>query len=383
MSHRIHLSKATITDVEEKYLLRALRSGWVAPLGPDADAFEKEIAQRVGVSHALAVSSGTAALHLGLLHLGARPGTVVVLPTLTFAASANAIIYTGAEPVFVDSSDYDGNINPELLIQAVDTLLKEGYDVAAVMAVDLFGRTCDYNVIEPALTHRGIPLVEDAAEALGATLASQSAGSFGEVAALSFNGNKIITTSGGGMLLSNNEEAITHARYVSTQARQPAPWYEHTEVGYNYRMSNILAALGRAQLTRLDSLIRRRRQIRELYREHFRDVPSIRFLGHDRPRQDSEDNAWLTVITLDKPYQRAATRLIYGLNQLDIEARHVWKPMHMQPLFRNHRAFLSGAAEKLFRTGVALPSGADLTNIDIHRVTESIRAVLRSSEHTA
>lgn len=376
MSERIHLSKADVTEIEEEYVLNALRSGWIAPLGPDVDAFEAELAKRVGVQHALALSSGTAALHLALLHMGARPGTVVVLPTLTFAASANAVVYTGAEPVFIDSLDSDGNVDPTLLLDAIDTLQAEGREVVAAMTVDVFGRACDYDQIEPGLADRGIPLLEDAAEALGASVTNRPAGSFGAAAALSFNGNKIMTTSGGGMLLSDRADVIERARYLATQARQPVPWYEHTEVGYNYRMSNLLAALGRGQLVRLDAMIERRRQIRRMYRDELGDMPNVRFLADGVSRDDSDDNGWLTVITLDETSTPDMTSLVAALDAEHIEARHVWKPMHLQPMYTSHRAFLTGTSERLFRTGLTLPSGASLTDNDVHRVTRSLRPLL-------
>lgn len=374
MSDHIHLSKADVSEVEERFVLAALRSGWVAPLGPDVDAFEDEVAARVGVQHALAVSSGTAALHLALLHTGAGPGTVVVLPTMTFAASANAVVYTGAQPVFVDALLEDGNVDPELLLHAVDTLRAEGTTVAAVMTVDLFGRCADYDRIVSALEERGVPLVEDAAEAMGASFRGQPAGSFGQAAALSFNGNKIMTTSGGGMLLSDDEAVIARARYLATQARQPVPWYEHTEVGYNYRMSNLLAALGRGQLSRLDEMIERRRAIRRMYRDQLSDIPRLQFLGDAPTRTDAEDNAWLTVITIDTATSRYGdlSGLLGALAANGIEARHVWKPMHLQPMYEGHRAFTSGASERLFRTGITLPSGANLTDADILRVTSCL-----------
>ena len=223
MSGRIHLSKPDVTEHEERLVLEALRSGWVAPLGPMVDRFEAEVAERIGVAGALALSSGTAALHLALLELGAGPGRVVLVPSMTFAASANAVVYTGAEPVFVDSDPRDGNVDPGLLLESVDTLRREGHDIAAVMTVDLFGRCADHASIAPALRERGIPLVEDAAEALGAVRDGRAAGSFGRAAALSFNGNKILTTSGGGMLVSDDPDLLAHARYLSTQARDDAP----------------------------------------------------------------------------------------------------------------------------------------------------------------
>ncbi len=375
---RVYLSKAIATEVEEAYVLDALRSGWIAPLGPHVDAFESEIAERTGVGHALALSSGTAALHLALLGLGAKPGTCVVLPSMTFAASANAVAYTGAEPVFVDSLD-DANLDPELFLGAVDALLAEGREVVAAMTVDLFGRCVDYDAIVPGLHDRGITLVEDAAEALGASFHGKAAGSFGRLSAFSFNGNKIMTTSGGGMLVSDDAEAISHARYLSTQARMPVGHYEHIDVGYNYRLSNILAALGRAQLTRLDQMIARRRAIRDLYAEALADVEGVRILGRDDvERSDTEDNCWLTCIEIDPTVTGVtANGVIDALAAQDIESRPLWKPMHLQPVFSRERAFLSGVSERLFTNGVTLPSGSALHDHEIERVIEVLRGVVR------
>lgn len=374
---RILLSKADVTEVEERYVLDAVRSGWVAPLGPHVDAFEAEIAERVGVGGALALSSGTAALHLALLQLGAEPGTVVVVSSMTFAASANAIMYTGASPVFVDSQESDGNVDPALLIEAVDTLKREGTTVAAVMTVDLFGRCADYGAIVDALAERGVPLLEDAAEALGASYEGKPAGSFGLAAAFSFNGNKIMTTSGGGMLLSNDLELLDRCRYLSTQARQPVPHYEHTEIGYNYRLSNVLAALGRAQLTRLDGMISRRRAIRQMYVDGVADIAGVRFLGRDSQRGDAEDNCWLATIVLDPEIVTATVdSIIKSLAAEGIEARHLWKPMHLQPVFENERTFANRSAERLFGTGVTLPSGSILTDGDVPRVVDAVRSAL-------
>lgn len=373
MTDRIYLSKADVTEVEEQFVLAALRSGWIAPLGPDVDAFEREIAERIGVRNALALSSGTAALHLALVHLGARPGTVVVLPSMTFAASANAVIYTGAEPVFVDSRADDGNVDPDLLVETVDELRREGREVVAAMTVDLFGRTCDYGIIEPALAEREVPIVEDAAEALGATYGGRAAGSFGRTAALSFNGNKIMTTSGGGMLLSDDTDLINHARKLSTQAREPVPWYEHTEVGYNYRLSNILAALGRGQLSRLDAMIARRREIRQRYVETLVDAP-LRFLGQGEARADSEDNYWLTTAVLESEHPDS-TPLLAELNSHGIEARHLWKPMHLQPIFAQARFVGPGVCDALFARGLTLPSGSALTDDQVDRVCEHFRVL--------
>lgn len=402
MSERILMSQALVGEAEERYVLDALRSGWVAPLGPHVDAFEREIAERVGVEHALALSSGTAALHLALIHLGARPGTKVVLSSMTFAATANAVVYTGAEPVFVDSQASDGNVDAALMLEAVRTLRSEGRTVVAAIPVDLFGRPCDYDTLEPGLAELDVPLLEDAAESLGATLGDRAAGSFGRAAALSFNGNKIMTTSGGGMLLSNDAGLVDHARKLSTQSREPVPWYEHTEIGYNYRLSNVLAALGRGQLERLDDMIARRREIRARYAAAFADLP-IRFLGRDgQDRDDSTDNCWLTTIVLDHPTvveerrsghcpvvagrgtsletTTPADKIVEVMSAQQIEVRHLWKPMHLQPVFTSHRAFTTGVSEDLFRRGVTLPSGPALTDDQIDRVIDRVRAILTSTE---
>ena len=373
---RIHLSRADVTEVEEHYILDAIRSGWVAPLGPHVDAFEAEIATRANVSHALALASGTAALHLGLLELGAGPGTAVIVPSMTFAASANPVIYAGAEPVFVDSRA-DGNVDPALVMKAIDTLQAEGTRVVAAMSVDLFGRCADYDEIVPGLRERSIPFIEDAAEALGATYHGHPAGSFGAAAVFSFNGNKIMTTSGGGMLLSNHEDLIARARYLSTQARQPVDYFQHTEIGFNYRISNVLAALGRAQLSRLDDMLARRREIRQMYVDELVEVPGVRFLGRDEGRGDDEDNCWLTCIELDPAVTTVSpSQLMAELESENIESRRLWKPMHLQPVFASRRAFVNGESERLFNRGLALPSGSALENDEIERVTKVLHTAL-------
>jgi dTDP-4-amino-4,6-dideoxygalactose transaminase len=374
---RILLSQADVSEIEEKAVLEALRSGWVAPLGPDVDAFEEEMATRVGVRRALAVSSGTAALHLALLGVGARPGRVVVVPTLTFAASANAVVHAGALPVFVDALESDGNLDPDLLLAFVDTLRAEGTDIAAVLAVDLFGRVADLPGLSPELAARRIPLVEDAAESLGASRGGRAAGSFGSAAVLSFNGNKIMTTSGGGMLLSDDPALVARARYLATQARQPVPWYEHTEVGFNYRLSNLLGGLGRAQLSRLDEMLARRRSHRERFASGLADVPDVRLLGRDGMPGDEGDSCWMTVLVLGASWRVTPAEVIAGLGRAGIEARHVWKPMHLQPVYAGHRAVVSGVGERLFDRGVVLPSGSVLRDGDIDRVVDVLHSVLR------
>ena len=368
----IHLSKADVTELEEQYVVDAIRSGWCAPLGPDVDAFEAEVAEVVGANHALALASGSAALHLALMEVGAGPGRVVVTPTMTFAATVNAVAYTGATPAFVDGLVDDANVAPHLLLDAVDTLRAEGADVCAVLTVDLFGRACDYAAIEPGLAERGVPLVEDAAEALGARRDGRAAGSFGRASAVSFNGNKIMTTSGGGMLLSDDPDLIAHARKLSTQAREPVPWYEHTEIGYNYRLSNLLAAFGRAQLSRLPEMITRRRAIRERYEAALAPA-GVRLLGGP----DGEDNCWLTAAVLPAELLRdGVDPVVAALNAQLIEARHLWKPMHQQPVFAGHRSFLDGTADDLFARGLLLPSGSALSDDDVDRVAAALLAEL-------
>lgn len=373
MNEHIYLSKADVTEVEERYVLEALRSGWIAPLGPEVDRFESEIAERVGVRHALALSSGTAALHLALLGLGARPGTAVLCSSMTFAATANAIVYTGATPVFVDSVESDGNVDVELMLTAARTLREEGTKVVAACPVDLFGRSCDYSTLEPGLRELEVPLLEDAAEGLGAHFEGRPVGSFGTAAALSFNGNKIMTTSGGGMLVSNDDDLIARARKLSTQAREPVPWYEHAEVGYNYRLSNILAALGRAQLSRLDTMIARRREIRARYVEALAGVEGVRFLFAED--EVHIDNCWLTTLTLDRR-GFGADAVVAAMAAEQIEVRHLWKPMHLQPVFASARAFGGEVSRSLFQRGLTLPSGSSLTDDQVERVITTLLGVL-------
>lgn len=373
----IYLSKADVSPLEEKWVLKAMRSGYVAPLGPMVDEFERRVAQRVGVKHALALSSGTAALHLLLMHVGAREGRYVVVPTMTFAATVNAVMYTGATPYFVDVQECDGNLDVDLMLAAVDELQAAGHSVAAVLSVDLFGRCCDYTRIEPSLVARGVPLIEDAAEALGASHAGRAAGSFGLGAALSFNGNKIMTTSGGGMLLSDDGDLIDRARYLSTQARQPVPWYEHDDVGYNYRLSNVLAGLGIAQFSRLDSMIARRRDLRGQYARLAAHVPGGRLLGGEHGVDDVDDNCWLTSLVYDvSAVGTQVDDLVARLGADRIEARHLWKPLHSMSAYAGSSARLSGVAERLFACGVNLPSGSALRDEDVERVTSALTRLL-------
>ncbi|MDK3257138.1 DegT/DnrJ/EryC1/StrS family aminotransferase [Blastococcus capsensis] len=372
---RILLSPPDVGDREEQLVVEALRSGWIAPLGPMVDAFEEGVAARCGRTHAVALSSGTAALHLGLLELGAGPGTVVIVPTMTFAATANAVVYTGAEPVFVDCEGTTGNLDPGLLERCLGRLRAEGVTVAAVVPVDLLGRCADYTSLLAICERFEVPVLADAAESVGSWHAERPAGSFGRMAALSFNGNKIMTTSGGGMLLTDSAVQADRIRYLSSQARQPAEHYEHTEVGYNYRLSNLLAAVGLGQLERLDSMIGRRRAVRERYVECFAGLPGVRVFQRDG---DEADNCWLTSVLVDEARAGwSAGELRRALAEADIESRPLWKPMHLQPLHAGARTWLSGASEGLFATGVTLPSGSALRPEEVDRVIGTVTDFVR------
>lgn len=380
MTDRIFLSSPDVTQAEEDALVRAFRSNWIAPLGPEVDALESELAEYTGRAHAVALSSGTAALHLGLLNLGVGPGDLVPTSSLTFAATANAITYTGAEPVFVDA-DESGNMNPALLEQALTTLRGEGHEIKAVVPVDLLGKTADHAAIGRIAADHGAVVLSDAAESLGATRDGKQSAAYGVAAAVSFNGNKIMTTSGGGALLTDDEEMAARTRYLATQARQPVVHYEHTDIGYNYRLSNILAALGRAQLDRLEEMIERRRALRIRYRELFAAVPGVEMFGEPSGVDGgpTRDNFWLSSILVDPDTAGfTAEDLRVHLAGQDIEARPLWKPMHLQPVFAGRRAFTDGTGERLFTTGLSLPSGSVLDESSIGRVVESITSFLES-----
>ncbi|GGD75462.1 DegT/DnrJ/EryC1/StrS family aminotransferase [Microbacterium murale] len=374
MSERIYMSSPDVGQLEEDAVVGAMRSGWIAPLGPDVDAFERELADRVGVAYGVALSSGTAALHLGLLTLGVKPGDIVVTSTMTFAATANAIVYTGAEPYFIDADSATGNMNPELLRDALVSLRAANETVAAIVPVDLLGKAVDYTSILAIADEFDVPVLSDAAESLGATHSGRAAGSFGRASVVSFNGNKIMTTSGGGMLLTDDELFAKHVRYLATQARQPVVHYEHTDVGYNYRMSNLLAALGRAQLSRLDEMIAKRREMREFYKQLFADIDGVEVFGAEG---DEADNVWLTSIIIDESTAGWAPRdLTAVLSESNIESRPLWKPMHKQPVFESFRGEIDGTSESLFERGLTLPSGSALSGEHRARVLTTIRGFL-------
>lgn len=372
-AYTIHLSTPDVGQAEEDAVVRALRSGWVAPLGPELVLFEQELAVLAERQHALAVSSGTAALHLALLCSGVGPGDLVLCSTLTFVATANAVTYTGATPYFIDC-DATGNMDPDLLSEALAGLAGSGAKVAAILVVDMLGKVADYEKICAIAAEYGLPVVSDAAESLGARRDGQSAGSFGNCAAFSFNGNKIVTTSGGGVLLCDDVRMIERASYLASQARQPVIHYEHTEVGYNYRLSNLLAALGRAQLNRLPQFIARRREIRSVYREFCSGLEGMEIFGGD----EKGDNCWLTAIVIDP--ERAnldASSLASRLQADGIETRPLWKPMHLQPVFASSSTFprlVNGTSERFFRQGIVLPSSPNLSDDQLGMILDRIRS---------
>jgi len=374
VTDRIYMSSPDVGQAEEDAVLAALRGGWIAPLGPDVDAFEREVAERVGVEHGVALSSGTAALHVALVAWGVGPGDVVPTSTMTFAATANAIAYTGAEPYFVDCDPATGNIDPALLAEVLDELRAEGASVPAIVPVDLLGKAIDYTSVLALAEEHGVRVLADAAESLGATHAGRAAGSFGDASVVSFNGNKIMTTSGGGMLLTDDGDLAARTRYLSTQARQPVAHYEHTEIGYNYRLSNLLAALGRAQLGRLDEMIGRRRAVRDRYRTFFSDVDGVELFGG---ADDDGDNCWLTSIVVDETVTGWSTAdLSAALAADNIESRPLWKPMHLQPVFSSARRATNGASERIFRHGLTLPSGSALREDQVERVLSALTSVV-------
>ena len=373
---RIYLSPPHVTGREAELVAEAIASNWIAPLGPHVDAFERELGLVAGVEHAVALSSGTAALHLALVVLGIGAGDEVACSDLTFAASANAIAYTGATPFFVDADSATWTIDPELLDRAIGERRAAGGNVRAVLAVDLYGQCCDYNALRSVCERHDVALIQDAAESLGATYRDAPAGGQGVLAAFSFNGNKIITTSGGGMLASaTRADLVEHARKLSTQAREPVAHYEHREIGFNYRLSNLLAALGRAQLESLAERVATRRRIRERY-SALLDTPGITFMP-EAPY--GKGNAWLTCVVVDPEAFGADRETIrLALEAEDIEARPLWKPMHLQPIYASHARFGGDVAARLFERGLCLPSGSALTDEQQDRVAAGVLAARRS-----
>jgi len=376
MPERIYLSPPHMGPEERTLLLDAFDSNWIAPLGPHVEGFEKELAARVQLPHAAALSSGTAALHLALQMLGVGAGDDVVVSSLTFAASANPIRYLGARPVFIDSETETWNMSPDLLEEELEERRRFGRAMPkAVITVDLYGQCANYTRLEPLCQKYGVPLVEDAAEALGASWQGRPAGSFGAMGVFSFNGNKIITTSGGGMLVAREQRFVDTARFLATQARDPAPHYQHSHIGYNYRLSNLLAAVGRGQLRVLDERIAARRKNRELYEAAFKGVDGIRFMPIDAR---GTCNGWLTVVVIDpKAFGASREDVRLALEKENIEARPLWKPLHLQPVFADCPRRGGSMSEGLFDQGLCLPSGSSLTDAQRERVIEVVRSVAR------
>jgi pyridoxal phosphate-dependent aminotransferase EpsN len=365
---RIFLSPPETNQNDLEAIERAFHGGWIAPLGPEVDAFEEDLAEVAGRRYGVALASGTAALHLALLINGVESGDRVLVSTLTFSATVNAIRYLGAKPVFIDSDTETWNMDPSLLQAALDN-----GEYAACVPVDIYGQCANYGTIIPMCGERSIPVIEDAAEALGALHRGEPAGSFGGMAVLSFNGNKIITTSGGGALVTDNGEWAERTRFLATQARDPAPHYEHSEIGYNYRMSNLLAALGRSQLADLDRRVEARRGHNAAYREALGDLPGV---GFTPEAPESYSTFWLTCITIDPELagvDREDVRL--HLETLDIESRPAWKPMHLQPVFQGFETYGGNVSARIFAHGLCLPSGSSLTEDDRQRVIGGVRQI--------
>jgi len=370
---RIYLSPPHMSGKELTLVKDAFESNWIAPLGPHVDAFEEEMAQYLGVGHAAALSSGTAALHLALRLIGVEAGAEVICSSLTFSASANPILYEKARPVFIDAERSSWNIDPELLRCELRDAAKRGTLPRAAIIVDLYGQSADYNRLVETCAEYDVPIIEDAAEALGATYQGRQVGGFGRLGVLSFNGNKIITTSGGGMLVSDDRSLIEQARFLATQARDPAPHYEHSSVGYNYRMSNVLAAIGRAQLRVLPERIDARRRIFSLYREGLGELPGLTFMPEATYGRATR---WLTCVTIDqRDFGASRDDIRLALAAANIEARPVWKPLHLQPIFSQYRTCGGSVAEDIFAHGLCLPSGSSLTDADLDRIVEIVRSM--------
>ena len=377
---RIHLSPPHLGPDERRMVLEVFTSNWIAPVGPDVDAFEREFAVATGAAHTAALSSGTAALHLALRSLGVGPGDEVFCSTLTFVATANPVVYEGAVPVFIDSDTRSWNMDPALLAEELDAAARRGRLPRAVVVVHLYGQSADLDPIVAACERHGVPLVEDAAEALGASYKGRCPGTSGAFGAFSFNGNKIITTSGGGMLVSADAEQIEQVRFLASQAREPAPYYEHATVGFNYRLSNVLAAIGRGQLHVLRDRVAARRRTFAYYVEALGSVPGLSFMPEASYGRSSR---WLSVIQVD-PAEFGATAedIRRQLDRSNIESRPVWKPMHLQPLFRVCRRVGGRVAENLFERGLCLPSGSALTDSQRARVVEAVLATPRKRVRT-
>ncbi|WP_316790888.1 DegT/DnrJ/EryC1/StrS family aminotransferase [Pedobacter frigoris] len=375
MNSKIWLSSPHMGGNEQKYVNEAFETNWIAPLGPHVDGFEKDLSAYTDVKHAAALSSGTAAIHLALIMLGVQAGDEVICQSMTFSASANPIAYLGAVPVFIDSETDTWNMCPVFLLKAIKDRLAKGKKPKAIIPVHLYGMPAKMDEILAIAKEYDIPVVEDAAEALGSSINGKSAGSFGTLGILSFNGNKIITTSGGGALISDNEDFIKKSRFLATQARDAAPHYQHSEIGYNYRMSNVCAAIGRGQMEVLDDHIDNRRANFEFYKNELSSIDGITFL--EEP-EGYRSNRWLSTILIDPKLTDGITRedIRLDLEKDNIESRPLWKPMHLQPVFENSPYYGNGISEELFKNGLCIPSGSNLERQDLERVVGKIKNLM-------
>lgn len=365
---RIFLSSPHMSDegYEKEYVQEAFDTNWIAPLGKNVDGFEEELAEMVGIDHATALSSGTAAIHLALKAVGVGEGDIVFCQSLTFSATANPIVYEGAKPVFIDSEPGNWNMDPELLEEAF-----EKYTPKAVLIVHLYGLSAKIDKIKAICEKHNVPLIEDAAESLGTIYKDQWTGTFGDYGIFSFNGNKIITTSGGGMLVSNDGEGIQKAKFWATQAREPERHYQHEEIGYNYRMSNIVAGIGRGQLKVLEDRVQQKRHIFDTYKKGLADIEEISFIDE---MEDERANFWLSALLIDSD-EVTPTMIMDALEEENIESRPVWKPMHIQPVFSKYDSVGGEVVEEYFEKGICLPSDTKMTDDDLERVVQIIRSL--------
>ena len=375
---RIWLSPPHLSGSEEKYLSQTLASGWIAPAGENIEAFENAVTSTLGGNlFGVAVNSGTAAIHLGLIQLGVSAGDEVICQSFTFAASANPVVYCGGVPVFVDSEEDTWNMDPVLLEKAIlDRKEKTGKFPKAIVPVHLYGMPAKMDEICAVAEKYGVPVLEDAAEALGAEYKGRKCGTFGEFAAISFNGNKVITTSAGGIALCRDRNTRDNILKLATQARENRPYYHHEKIGYNYRMSNVCAAIGRGQMEALESHINRRREIHTLYTRLLAGTPEITV--KQAPNPDFDSNFWLTCILVEPTAKITNTRLRERLAEADIESRSLWKPMHLQPVYASNAFYGNGVSENLFARGLCLPSGSGMTDADVERVAELIKCAVLS-----
>ena len=375
MKEKIWLSSPHMSGNEMKFVNEAYETNWIAPLGPNVDGFEQDLQKYLDISHVAALSSGTGAIHLALVLLGVNAGDEVLASSFTFSATVNPITYVGATPILIDSETDTWNMSPELLEEAITDRIAKGKKPKAIILVHLYGMPAKIDEIMDISRKYEISVIEDAAEALGSKYKNKALGTFGKFGILSFNGNKIITTSGGGALISDDEDAIQKARFLATQARDNAPHYQHSHIGYNYRMSNILAGIGRGQMMVIDNRVEQRRANHLFYKNIFKNADGITLL--EEPGDDYFSNFWLTTILIDdKKTGFTNTDLRLAFEKENIETRPLWKPMHLQPVFKSYPAYLNGVSESLFKKGLCLPSGSNLTNEEKNRIRKTISIFL-------